>query len=106
MPSYNQNLVFQGLGTISVQVPDAGIYSVDGKITLPTITTAGVQSALVVTINKNGSPVYVGSPSARGFFSKVSCAANDTIAVVFSSASAVDAALNVIKSNISISLGV
>lgn len=103
---YNQNLTFAGLGTLSITVPLAGAYFVKGKISLPTLSKGDSSpSALVVVVNQNGSPVYTGQAGAEGFYVDISCAANDLIAMVFSSAAAVDQGLNVIKSTISIGLG-
>lgn len=98
------NQTFGGLGTVTFKAPEAAIYNVDGSSTIPTITTgAAANSALVVTINKNGSPVYTGSAGARGFATQVSCAAADVITIVLTSATASDASPNVIKTTISIS---
>lgn len=103
---FNQNLTFAGLGTLSITVPLAGLYFVEGKISLPTLPKGDSSpSALVVVVNKNGSPIYTGSAGAEGFRTVTSCAANDLIAMVFSSAAAVDQGLNVIKSTVSIGLG-
>jgi hypothetical protein len=104
-PAFYQNLMWQGIGTLSVTVPNAGPYFVEGKISLPTITGGGGPSSLVVTVNQNGSPVYVGAAGASGFRTEISCAVNDVIAMVFSSAAAVDNALNAIKANIEIGQG-
>ena len=102
---YNQNLTFAGLGTLSITLPMDGSYFFEGKISLPTLTKSGEVSALVVVVNKNGSPVYTGVAGAEGFKVQVSCVANDLIAMVFSSAATADQGLNVIKSVISIGLG-
>lgn len=103
MANYNQNIGFQGLGTVSVVVPFTDQYVLDGKIQLPNIPAGSpVSSSLVVTINKNGSPQYVGNAGSRGFRSVIACSAGDTLAIVFSSAAAVDVALNAIQSTISI----
>lgn len=102
---YNQNLTFNGLGTLSITVPQAGAYFVDGKISLPSLTNGGGVSACLVTINQNGSPVYTGIAGAEGFYTDISCAAADVIAIVFSSAATPDQGLNVIKSTIAIGLG-
>lgn len=103
---FNQNLSFVGLGTLSITVPLAGAYFVDGKISLPTLSKGDVApSAVLVTVNQNGSPVYTGQAGAEGFYTTLSCAASDVIAMVFSSAAAVDQGLNVIKSTVSIGLG-
>lgn len=105
MAQYNQNLVFNGLGTLSLNVPLAGQYVFDGKISLPTLSSGAGQSSLVVTINQNGSPVYTGVAGAQGFRALIVCAANDLMAIVFSSSAAADLPLNVIKSTIDIWIG-
>lgn len=105
MTNYNQNFVFNGLGTLSFTVPNAGPYMLSGKISLPTLVNGGGASSLVVTVNQNGSPVYTGVAGASGFGVELNCAASDLIAIVFSSAAAADLPLNVIKSVISISQG-
>lgn len=105
MAAYNQNLVFNGLGTLSITVPVAGTYFISGNISIPTISTGSSPSSCLVTINQNGSPIYTGVAGAEGFYTSMVCAAADVIAVVFSSSAAVDQLLNVIKSTISIGLG-
>lgn len=105
MAIYSQNLVFNGLGTLSTTVPAAGLYFFDGHLSLPTLTDGGGVSSVVVVINQNGSPVYTGSAGAEGFYTTLNCAANDVIAFVFSSAAAADQGLNVIKATISIGSG-
>lgn len=99
------NLVFQGLGTLTLTAPTAGPYFVEGQSTLPTLSNGGGASALVVTVNVNGSPKYVGAAGASGFKARLDCAALDVITVVFSSAAAVDAQKNVIKTAVSWGLG-
>lgn len=106
MANYSKSFVHQGMGTASsTKVPDAGIYFVDGKISLPMNSTGGGASAVVAVVNKNGSPVYTGSAGRAGFHISVSCAADDVITVVFSSALAIDNALNAVKSTITIGVG-
>lgn len=106
MAAFNQNLVFNGLGTLSLTVPVAGAYFIDGKISLPTMPKGdSAPSSCLVTINQNGSPIYTGIAGAEGFYKTVTCAASDVLAMVFSSSAAVDQPLNVIKSVVSIGLG-
>lgn len=105
MAQFNQNGSLAGLGTYSVIVPSDGIYFVDGKVTLPTVVGGGGASSCVVTVNLNGAPKYVGSAGAEGFKTEFLCAASDTIAVVTSSAAAVDQPLNAIKTNVAIGQG-
>lgn len=103
--NFAQNLVFNGLGTLSFTIPQDGSYRFDGKISIPTIVNGGGPSSLLVVVNQNGSPVYTGVAGAEGFKVDLSCLLGDVIAMVFSSSAAADLALNVIKSTIAISQG-
>lgn len=105
MPPYNQNFVFSGLGTLSTQVPTAGLYLLRGQISLPTLVGGSGVSSCLVTINQNGSPVYTGQAGAEGFQAEIQCSALDTLAVVLSSAASADQPSNVIKMNAQLSLG-
>ena len=105
MAQFNQSLMLQGLNSVSVTVPVANDYIVEGKITIPTLSGGGGTSSLVAVVNKNGSPVYTGSAGQQGFHARFACAALDVIQVVFSSGNANDAALNAVKSSIYISSG-
>jgi hypothetical protein len=108
MANFYVNETTQGLGTIATaQASTTDIYRVSGKITLPTIIQGSpAPSQVVVTINVNGSPVYTGLAGAEGFRANPACSAGDIITVVLTSSAPTDAALNVIKSTISISEGV
>ena len=102
-----QNLVFTGLGTLTLAIDTTGTYFIEGHTSVPTITDgSGATSAVVTTVNQNGSPKYVGLAGAEGFRTQLLCTAGDTLTVVFTSAAAVDQPLNVIKSNISLGQGV
>lgn len=106
MPNFAQELTFTGLGTLSVIVPVADLYFFKGKMTIPELSTgSSAPSQLVVTINKNGSPVYTGQAGAEGFYVTLQLAALDLIAIVFSSAAAVDQPINVIKAVIAYGSG-
>ena len=102
---FNQNSVINGLNSSSVTVPYAGPYIVKGKITLPTLVNGAGSSSLVVTVNKNGSPVYTGLAGAEGFKTFVNCAAYDVLQVALSSSNANDTSLTV-KSTVEVSQGV
>lgn len=106
MANYSQNYVFSGLGSLSFNVPTTSAYFFDGKISLPTIVGGAGVSAVVVTINQNGAPVYVGTAGAEGFRADFACTANDLIAIVLSSANANDNALNAVKMTVAIGEGV
>ncbi len=107
MANFNKSLTSTGLGTIAtVTVPEASYYNVQGKISTPNITAgSSANSSLVVVVNKNGSPEYTGAAGSRGFSTTIACAAADVITVVLTSAAAVDANLNTIKSTVTISVG-
>jgi len=105
MANYSQNLVFSGLGTLSTVVPSAGLYLLQGQLSIPTLVSGGGVSACLVTINQNGSPVYTGQAGAEGFRAEIACSALDTLAVVLSSAAAADQPANSIKMNAQLSLG-
>lgn len=102
---FNQSTVFCGLGTYTTVVPVDGLYFVEGKLSLPTLTNGGGISAVVVTINKNGSPIYTGVAGAEGFYTTVQCAAADSLAVVLSSSADADQGKNAIKTTIGIGTG-
>lgn len=108
MANFNVTATTQGLTTYSITAPTTDIYTVDIKTTLPTLTTTGgtQQSALVTTINQNGSLIATYSNGSRGSQTRVLATAGDTISVVFSSSNAADQAPNAIKSTIAISEGV
>lgn len=100
---FSVNLSSQGLTTVTVGAPETATYHIEGKLTLPTVTTgATANSAVVVVVNVNGSPVYTGLAGAEGFATSPACTAGDTITIVTSSAAAVDQQSNSIRSTISI----
>lgn len=106
----SQLLEFSGLGTLTYVIDTAGSYAVKSKSSTPTLTSGGVASGLITTINLNGSPVAGGTSDAgaMGSYAKgIVCAVGDTITVVYTSAVAADAApnINVIKSQVQIYQG-
>lgn len=102
---FNQNIESTGLGTTSITVPYAGPYFLKGKFLIPTSIAGAGQSSLIVTVNKNGSPVYTGNAGAEGFYTDVSCSANDVMTIVLTSSAAVDAVNNAVKAVYSIGQG-
>ena len=103
--AYNQSLTATGLTTLTVSVPQAGAGFVKGTLTLPTISQGGGQSSVVTTISQNSTPVYTGVAGAEGFYVDLLFAANDSIAIAFSSSAAPDLPLNVIKAQVQIGSG-
>jgi hypothetical protein len=100
----NQPYVNVGLDTMTYTIPAAGLYSLHFEVTeVP-------PSGLSVVVNQNGSPVYTSATptptqSAFQFKQGLVCALNDVITVVLSSSSAIDSALNNVKSIIAIEQG-
>lgn len=103
---FNQSLTLAGLSSYSFTALAAGPYVLDWKSYLPTITNGGGASSVVAIVNQNASPVYTGVAGAEGGKAEISCAVNDVIQIIFSSANANDQGLNAVKSNIAISQGV
>lgn len=98
MANNRRSFVMTGLITQATTLTQAGVYSIEGKLSMPTISEgSSADSQVVATINQNGSPVYVGQAGAEGFKAPLNVAANDVIAVVLSSSAAIDQDLNVIK---------
>ncbi len=104
----NQSLEFTGLGTLTFTASVAGTYSCRSVSSLPTLTSGGVASGLVTTINHNGSQVNQSVAGALGCSaSGIVCAVGDTITVVYTSALSTDAYpfINLIKSTVVIFVG-
>jgi hypothetical protein len=104
MANFNQNITSVGLTTTTFVVPLAGVYTLRGKTTLPTIVDGGGSSSVVATISQtplSGSPtvIYTGPVGAEGFGPiTVNCAASDTMSIAMSSSNPNDAGLNAVKS--------
>lgn len=118
----NTSTPFAGLGTATYTIVTTGIYTVSVKSTIPyiaagtsnnsTVTTGG--SALQIVINQNGSPILTSggvstnpTPTQPSLGARISfqATAADVITVVFSSANAVDAVPNAVKSIINLYAG-
>lgn len=95
---FGQTLMFEGLGTFTLMTaPFAGLFEIDGKVTLSTLSSGGGQSSLVCTVKQGASTVLTSVAGAQGFNINLQCALNDVITVVLSSAAAADSGKNVIK---------
>lgn len=98
-----------GSSSYSFSAPAAGVYSLDWKISLPTITDGGGQSGLIVTITNTttSTTLYSSAPGATGGKLDTLAALNDVIQFSMSSTAAADlATLNTVKATIAISSGV
>jgi len=110
----NTSTVVGGLGTQTCNVVTAGIYTLAVNLTIPyiasgtsgnsTVTTGG--SSCQVVVNQNGTPVLTIAAPVSPYAAttagsvRITCAANDVITVVLSSAAAVDNTPNAIKGTI------
>lgn len=103
MANFSLTFTTTNLGTSSFKLPNNGTFALDGKIQIPKPQDGSAASSLVVVINKNGSAQYTGLAGAAGFYAEVSGVAGDTIAVVLSSAAAVDNVINAIKATVAVS---
>jgi hypothetical protein len=103
MADYASSEVISGLRTTAVPYIAAGPCLIAGKLTLPRASqgSAGA-STVVVTVNQNGSPIYVGAPGADGFKTIANIVLGDVINIVTSSSNPIDQALNAVKMTVSI----
>jgi hypothetical protein len=103
----SKTVMFNGLGTLTINISTAGNYTFSGKISLPTLGTgATANSQVVTTIKQNGTTRYTGTAGAEGFYlSPLTCAANDAITIIFSSSAAVDQQSNSIQATVTQALG-
>lgn len=106
MSDYNQNLVFNDLGTFTLlgAAPFAGIFQFDGKISLPLLRDGAGASACLALVKKNGSTQYTGTAGDEGFSTKITLAAGDAVTVVLSSSNSNDNQPNAIKTNVAVFL--
>lgn len=100
----NQPQVFQGLGTLTYTVPSTGSYAVQVQ------ATEVPPSGLAIVVKDNGSTVYTApsvtpTQSALQFRKAFQFTSGHSVTVVLSSAEAVDAAYNNVKSIITIQEG-
>lgn len=98
MANYQQTQALNGLGTTTIlNAPNAGVYFVNGQLSLPRSVEFG-QSAVVSVVKQNGSTIYTGAAGATGFqIPQIVCAAADVITVVLSSSASADQPLNAVR---------
>lgn len=123
MSNFSQSLSSTNLGTTTVNIPTTDVYSIVGRLTLPTTdgsATTGpgggagtgtgapprAPSQVVVTVNQNGTPVLTTVAGTRGFsIPALSCTAGDVITCVTSSSLPSDQQSNVIRLTLSVAEG-
>lgn len=102
---YSAQLVASGLGVFGVTVPNAGLYSLNAQISLPTLSNGGGVSAVIAVVKVNSSTVYTGIAGATGAQVSTTCAVGDVLSLTLSSAAAPDLVLNAVKTTIAIDQG-
>jgi hypothetical protein len=123
MANPNSTLSSQGLNTITFTAPTTDVYSFQGTIAPPKYSTsatsgpgggagtgtgggADVPSQILITINKNGTPVYTGTAGAQGFqLDGIALAAADVITIVPTSSLSQDNQPNAIRITLAITEG-
>ena len=93
-----------GLNTTTIfTAPAAGVYFVNGQLSLPHASTTGggINSAVVVVVKKNASTVYTGTAGATGFqIPQQTLASGDVVSTVLTSAAAPDQVLNAVTGQV------
>lgn len=123
MANLSQSASWQGLNTFTFTAPTTDTYSIIGTVTPQKYSgsvtqgagggagtgsgsTAETPSQVLITINKNGSPVYTGTAGKQGFaINGISLAANDVITIVPTSSLSQDKQPNAVRMTIAISEG-
>lgn len=114
--SFVQNTTTEGLKATTINVPATGPLSLIVKMTTPTTQspaasqgpgggagtgTGGppnIPSQIILTVNQNGSPIFVTSAGSRGLnLPAINCTAGDVITVTPSSSLASDQQLNSVR---------
>lgn len=105
MANYLGVQTLNGLQTTTLfTAPSAGVYFVQGSLTLPWSTPEGssTATAVVATVKQNGSGIYTGIAGASGFaVNQIVCASGDVIAVTLSSGASPDLITNAVKGVVS-----
>ena len=107
MAIYSQSAIKSGLGTLSIGVPNAGVYVLQGTITLPRQSQGdNGNSQIITTINVNGGSTLLTTAAGADSFvlpNLVVSSANSTINIILSSSASVDLGLNKINIQANIS---
>lgn len=124
MANFMQSLTSEGLRTTTVNIPETGLYNLQGTLTLTkndgsatqgpgggagtgTGAPQPVPSQLVTTIRQNGgSPLLTTQPGAQGFcLIAVNCTAGDVITVATTSSLVQDEQPNAVRLTLAVSEG-
>ena len=110
MADFNQKFSISGLETLTVVMPLAGQFQLEGKIKLPRLSQSdptdpnflSYPSAVVATIRKNGSAIFTTTAGSDGFSIPISVALSDSITVQLTSSSPQDMVLDAVSAVVSI----
>lgn len=110
MANYSQSFAISGLETLTVVVPIAGLFKLEGKIKLPRLAQTDPSdpdyldypSSVVATIKQNGSTLMTTSAGSDGFSLPILCAASDSITVQLSSSNTADEVPNAVSAVVSL----
>lgn len=123
MANFSQSASFSGIGTYTMTIPTTDTYNFQATLTLPNSDATASQGAgggagtgsagnsrivsqVVLTINKNGSPVLASAAGDRGIsVNALACTVGDVMTFVTSSAQASDKASNSVRVTLAISEG-
>ena len=99
MASYHYTNNFEGLTTIKLPAaPTMNQYTIQGQLTLPSLTRGSISnSSVVITVKKNGSVIYTGQAGANGFQLTPTLSPGDVITIIPSSTALVDQGRHFIK---------
>ncbi len=88
-----------GLGVFPIfTAPSAGIYFVNGQLTLPSIPQGSGASQVVCVVKNGVTTLYTGVAGATGFqVNQIVCAAGDAITVTLTSSADPDQVLNAVR---------
>lgn len=110
MANYSQNFAISGLETLTVVMPLAGLYKLEGKIKLPRLSQSdptdpnylNYPSAVVATIKQNGTTIFTTTAGSDGFSIPLLAALKDSITVQLSSSAGEDTVLDAVSAVVSI----
>ena len=102
MANFNGSQSLNGIQTQTIfTAPAAGIYFIQGYLSLPQLSTAGAVSQVIALVKQNGSTIYTGLAGASGFsIPQIVCAVGDVIGVQLSSSTACDLVNNAVSGQV------
>ena len=107
---YSSKHAISGLQTLTIVMPLAGQFKMEGKFKLPRLSQTDqtdpnvlvYPSAVVATIKNNGSTIFTTLAGQDGFSIPVQVALQDSVTVQLTSSNAADNVINAVSAVISI----